>query len=139
MVLTAADIMRKTPNLVSYDVTVADCARIMSSSGEGFMIITEDKKPVGIVTEWDILTKVLAKGEDPAATKIGSIMTREFIFVSPDTPTEKITELMRDKNIRRLVVMKGNELMGIITSRDILRIFRDYMDNLGAVVNKFGL
>ncbi len=139
MVLTATDIMRKITNLASADISVSNATRIMAASGEGFMIITEDRKPIGIITEWDVVTKVIAKGLDPEATKIGSIMTREFIYISPDTPTEKITELMRDKNIRRLIVMKGNDLQGVITSRDILRIFRDYMDNISEVVNKFGL
>ncbi len=139
MVLTATDIMKKVRNQVSADISVADGSRIMGSSGEGFLIVTEGRKPIGIATEWDVVTKVIAESLDPQETKIGAIMTREFVYVDPETPTEKITELMRDKNIRRLIVMKGPELLGVITSRDILRIFRDYMDNLGEVVNKFGL
>lgn len=139
MVLTAADIMRKVRNQVSEDISVANGSKIMSSSGEGFLIVADGRIPRGIVTEWDIVTKVIANGMDPVDTKIGEIMTKEFVYVTPETPTEKITELMRDKNIRRLIVMKGTELLGVITSRDILRIFRDYMDNISEVVNKFGL
>lgn len=139
MVLSAVDIMRKVANVGSADISVANASRIMASSGEGFMIVTEEKKPIGIVTEWDIVTKVVAQKQDPESVKVGTIMTRQFIYIDPETPTEKITELMRDKNIRRLIVMRGHELLGVITSRDILRIFRDYMDNLSAVVNKFGL
>lgn len=138
MVLTAADIMKTAKNQVPEDTSVTNGSKIMASSHQGFLIVAEKKKPVGIVTEWDVVSKVLAEGLDPNETTIGSIMTRDFIYVSPDTPTEKITELMRDKNIRRLIVMKGNELLGVITSRDILRIFKDYMDNISEVVYRFG-
>lgn len=139
MVLSAADIMRKVLNLASPEISVRDAAALMTTSGDGFIIVTEQKKPIGIVTEWDIVSKVVTKAEDPTSVTIGSIMTRQFVSVEPSTPTEKVTELMRKKNIRRIVVTKGNELMGIITSRDILRIFRDYMDNISEVVNKFGI
>lgn len=139
MVLLAADIMRKVQNKVSEDISTTNGSKIMGTSGEGFLIVTRGKIPVGIVTEWDIITKVIAAGLDPSETKIGNIMTREFVKVNPRTPTEQITEIMRDKNIRRLIIMEGDELLGVITSRDILRIFKDYMDNLGEVVNKFGL
>jgi CBS domain-containing protein len=66
-------------------------------------------------------------------------MTRNFIHIPPDTPTIKITETMREHGIRRLIVMNGRELLGVITSRDILRIFKDYVENVSEIVYRFGI
>ncbi|MCL4334582.1 MAG: CBS domain-containing protein [Candidatus Thermoplasmatota archaeon] len=139
MVLTAADIMRKPPKTVSPDISVSESSKIMRDTGEGFLIIREGTDILGIVTEWDLVSKVMAAGIDPDSIKIEKIMTRNFIHIPPDTPTIKITETMREHGIRRLIVMNGRELLGVITSRDILRIFKDYVENVSEIVYRFGI
>ena len=58
--------------------------------------------------------------------------------MDPRTPTEKVAEIMNDRNIRRLPVVENGKIVGVVTSKDILRIFKDYMDNITEVVSKFG-
>lgn len=139
MVLNAGDVMRKDVRTVSGEVSVLDASRIMESSGTGFLIVEIDGAPAGIVTEWDILVKATAKQLDPSRIPVKEIMTRNFIYVTPGTPTNKLVSVMKENRIRRLPVMDGGRVVGVITSRDIIRIFEDYMDNVAEVSSRYGI
>ncbi|MCL4315226.1 MAG: CBS domain-containing protein [Candidatus Thermoplasmatota archaeon] len=139
MVLNAGDVMRKDVNTVSGDVSVLDASRIMESNGTGFLIVESEGKPAGIITEWDVLVKVTARQADPSKVPVKEIMTRNFIYVTPNTPTNKLVSVMKENRIRRLPVMDGGRVLGVITSRDIIRIFEDYMDNVAEVSSRYGI
>jgi CBS domain-containing protein len=138
MVLYASDIMRKEFRTISPNLTVLDAARIMTGDSSGFLIIEKDSKPVGIVTEWDIVSKVTAAQIEPKNIMVSDIMSTNFISVPKDTPTDKVVGIMQANKIRRLPVIDNNKIVGVITSRDIIRIFRDYMENIAEVVSRFG-
>jgi signal-transduction protein with cAMP-binding, CBS, and nucleotidyltransferase domain len=91
-----------------------------------------------MVTEWDYVNKVVSKGVDPAKVTMGELMASPIISVDPKTPTDKITVMMSKNGIRRIPVIENGKLVGVITSRDIIRIFKDYMDNLSDVIARFG-
>lgn len=139
MVLNAGDVMRRDVNTVSGDVSVLDASRIMESNGTGFLIVESEGKPAGIITEWDVLVKVTARQADPSKVPVKEIMTRNFIYVTPNTPTNKLVSVMKENRIRRLPVMDGGRVLGVITSRDIIRIFEDYMDNVAEVSSRYGI
>ncbi len=138
MVLYAADIMRESFKTVSEDATVFEAANIMLNIGTGFLIVTRDDEPSGIVTEWDMTSKVIAKGVDPNKLKVSEIMSRGFFSVQKDTPTDKLVSIMQENRIRRLPVVENGKVIGVITSRDIIRIFREYVDNISEIVFKYG-
>ena len=104
----------------------------------GFLIVKLDNGRSGIITEWDIMSKVVALDLDPNKVLLSDIMSVNVINVDPRTPTEKVAEIMNDRNIRRLPVVENGKIVGVVTSKDILRIFKDYMDNITEVVSKFG-
>ncbi|MCL4342617.1 MAG: CBS domain-containing protein [Candidatus Thermoplasmatota archaeon] len=139
MVLSAGDIMRKDLSTVSGDISVLDASRIMMNDGAGFLIITNNGVPDGIITEWDVLVKVTAKQLDPSKTLIREVMTRNFIYVGPDSPTNRVVSIMKENKIRRLPVIENGKVVGVITSRDIIRIFEDYMDNIAEVSSRYGM
>lgn len=139
MVLNAGDIMRKDLSTVSGDISVLDASRIMMNNGAGFLIITNNGVPDGIITEWDVLVKVTAKQLDPSKTPIREVMTRNFIYVGPDSPTNRVVSIMKENRIRRLPVIENGKVVGVITSRDIIRIFEDYMDNIAEVSSRYGM
>ncbi len=139
MVLNAGDIMRKEVDTVSGEVTVLDASRIMMNNSAGFLIVERDGKSVGIVTEWDILVKVTSKQLDPSKTYLRDIMTKSFIYVGPDTPTNRVVSIMKENKIRRIPVVENGHVQGVITSRDIIRIFEDYMDNIAEVSSRYGM
>ncbi|MCL4329345.1 MAG: CBS domain-containing protein [Candidatus Thermoplasmatota archaeon] len=138
MVLYSRDIMRKNFPIVGGDISAADAARIMVSESSGFLIVNGTEGHYGIVTEWDILSKITARNLDPASVAVKDVMTRDFISVSPDTPTVKLVEIMKEKKIRRLPVVERGKVIGVITSRNILAIFSEYVDNVAEVASKYG-
>ena len=138
MVLIAEDIMKKLPAPMPSTISVADAAKIMANDQIGYALIADSELILGIVTEWDILYKVVAPGKNPKDVTMGQIMNREVFSAPPETPTMKITKIMNEKGIRRLLVGSNGKYLGIITSKDIIRIFDDYMDNVEEVAEKFG-
>ncbi len=139
MVLYAKDIMKPYTNLFNGNLTAREAAKIMSNDHIGFIIVEKDGKPYGIVTEWDYVNKIVSKDLDPKDVKLCDIMNAPLKSISPNTPTDQVTEIMNKEGIRRLPVVENGKLVGVITSRDILRIFRDYMDNLSDVIARFGV
>ena len=138
MVLIAEDLMKKLPAPMPSTISVADAAKIMANDQVGYALIADSELILGIVTEWDILYKVVAPGKNPKDVTMGQIMNREVYSAPPETPTMKITKIMNEKGIRRLLVGSNGKYLGIITSKDIIRIFDDYMDNVEEVAEKFG-
>ena len=99
----------------------------MANDREGFLIVHKGDGKSGIVTEWDIVNKVVAQDRDPDSVKLEEIASREIITVDLNTPTEKVAEKMNGSNIRRLAVVDGGKIVGIVTSKDILRILENTM------------
>ncbi|MCL4340588.1 MAG: CBS domain-containing protein [Candidatus Thermoplasmatota archaeon] len=138
MVLYAKDIMKEYKFMMGEDTTASQAAKVMSNDHVGFAIVQRDGKPIGIVTEWDFVNKIVARDLDPKAVKLSDIMNTPLMSVDPKTPTDQVTVLMSKNGVRRLPVVENGKLIGVITSRDVLRIFKDYMDNLSDVIARFG-
>lgn len=138
MVLYARDIMQRYANMLSGELSVFEASKIMTSDLVGFVIIQVNGDPAGIVTEWDIIHNVVSKDLDPKNVKLSDIMRQEMVSVSLDTPTDKVAAIMNENSIRRIPVIDKGKLVGVITSRDILRVFKDYMENLSQIVDRFG-
>ncbi len=138
MVIYAQDIMRRVNSTVQGSLTAREGAKLMANDQTGFLIVGYNGGETGIITEWDIMSKVVAQNRDPDKVTLESIMSVNVVNVDPMTPTEKVAEIMNSRNIRRLPVVDNGRIVGVITSKDILRIFKDYMDNITEVVSKFG-
>jgi CBS domain-containing protein len=92
----------------------------MTEKGVGCVIITEDTKPIGVVTERDVM-KAFMEGRGVLSERVINVMVHPLTSVSPETPVVQALELMRSKNIRRLPVVSNEKLHGIITvHRDLL-------------------
>lgn len=139
MVLYAKDIMKNYTRTFPADMTALEGAKVMQQDHVGFLIVSDsDGKPTGIVTEWDYISKVVAVEKDSRKVTIGEIMNNGIISVEADTPTEKVTIIMGKNLIRRIPVFDKGKLIGVITSRDIIRIFKDYMDSISDIIARFG-
>ncbi len=138
MVLYAKDIMKEYKFMMTEETTASQAAKVMSNDHVGFAIVQRDGKPIGMVTEWDFVNKIVAKDLDPKTVKLSEIMNTPLMSVDPKTPTDQVTVLMSKNGVRRLPVVENGKLIGVITSRDVLRIFKDYMDNLSDVIARFG-
>jgi len=109
---------------ISADSTVSDAAKLMDMKNIGSLPIEENGKVIGIITERDVLRKIVAKGEDPKTTSVKGIMTSPVITIGPEKSVEEANELMTNKKIRRLPVEENGKVTGMITLRDVSNSLR---------------
>ena len=119
------DLMTYPIITVKPDASVFEATQIMVRENKGCLLVAGDgllKEVVGIVTVSGMFKQVFAKGLDQTDVKISEIMTpAPLITVGSNATTEEAAKLMRDHEIRRLPVVEGGALVGIITSKDLLR------------------
>ena len=122
----------KVRDLMSYPIAtvppeamVLDAIKVMAAQKKGSVLVAEEcllKECLGIVTTSQIFREVFARGLDPARVRVTDIMTpAPLITIDLDDSTHRAAELMIEHNIRRLPVMKDGALVGIVTSKDLLR------------------
>ncbi|MGD0204398.1 MAG: CBS domain-containing protein [Candidatus Bathyarchaeia archaeon] len=113
-----------TKNVVSIGVnnSVIEAAELMGSNRVGCLVIMDGEVPIGIVTERDIVRRVVAK-KMPLDTKVSEIMSKSLITVDPDASLKEAARLMSSNKIRRLPVLKQNRLVGIVVAADFVRNF----------------
>ncbi len=122
--LKISDVMTTSVVTSRPDETVVDAARKMAENRIGCVVVVDEKNTIlGIVTEGDIVRRVVARGLDPASTVVETIMTRNPVTVYEDASLAAAAEIMREKGIGHLpVVNEKGRLVGIITRSDIVRI-----------------
>lgn len=120
--LPVKDIMSKKPIVVKAGTTIKEAAKVMKKNSVGSLIVMQKERPIGIITERDILLKVIAGDKTPAKTKIREIMTSPVVTIGPNTDVAEAAKKMAKLNIRRLPVVQKDELQGVVTENDILRI-----------------
>ena len=113
------EVMKKDIKTVSSKHNVFDAAKIMADNDIGSLVVVDDVLK-GIVTERDVLNKIVAKDKNPKDVKVGEIMTRNVISIGPDKDMEVACDLMAKHRIKRLPVVFGDEVVGIITSTDVV-------------------
>lgn len=127
---TIKDYMKTQVITVEKSASIKDVAKVMTEKNIGSVIVVEGSKPVGIITERDIV-KAIGKGKDLNA-KAEEIMTTSLITVREDSPITGALALMRQFNIRHLPVVddKGN-LKGILSIRDVAKAIDDMFETMG--------
>jgi CBS domain-containing protein len=119
--LRIRDIMVHDVKTINGDESVSSAASIMSSFNIGSLIVLEGDRPIGIITERDILKKVVATCRDPRNTKVHEIMSKPLITGDPDMDLEYAAKYMVNKDIKRLPIVERGRLVGIVTFTDIVR------------------
>ena len=118
---TAHDIMSSKVVMIESNVSAVEIAKIMDKNKVSSVIITKDQLPIGIVTERDLVSKIVAQNKKPSEVKTIDITTAPLVVVSPLTPADEVAEKMVDKKIRRVVVMDTDQPLGIITVTDFVK------------------
>jgi len=116
------EIMTRDVCTAEKDETLLSATKKMLEFGVGSIVVIESKKPIGIVTERDIIEKVVVKNKIPKKIKLKEIMTRPVITIKPTTSLKEAVNIMLKKGIRRLPVVDGDRLVGIVTDTDILGV-----------------
>jgi len=132
MVLRAKDIMDTNLLTVDAEVDALTCARRMVAAHKGYAIVTRGGPTTiaGIVTEWDYLERIVATGADPARVPVQEIASPSVHSCEPETPTDEVATRMSTLGVRRMVVRSGDQVVGLIASRHLIAVFRQYVDRL---------
>ena len=113
------DIMNKHVITISRDKTCLDAAALLQEKDISFLVVTEGQNPVGIISESDFVRKLVVKNMVASEVPISDIMSHKFRWVEPTTPIEDAVQKMLNNNIRRLLVLESEKLVGVITQTDL--------------------
>jgi CBS domain-containing protein len=114
--------MTKEPRVVRRDTNVQEIVATMSKYDISSIIVVEEKRPVGIVTHKDIISKLVQARIPPDAVTAREIMTSPVVTINEESSVKEAARLMTKKHIKKLIVTRNNnELTGIITSSDLVR------------------
>lgn len=116
------DAMTRKPVSISPDATILQCVKIMSKENVSSVIIHENDILKGIVTERDLVKKVIGEDLDPKKTRVKDVMSTKMTTISPDSDIFEAIKIMNNKHVRRLPVTNKGKLVGLLTMRDLLKI-----------------
>ena len=116
------EIMTEAPiDTIERGLTAAFAANVMKERARGSLVVVDSGKPVGIITERDLVRRIMAENRSPSATKVGDIMSEPLISVGPEATISGAANVMYENGIRRLPVIEEGRLLGMITSTDLVR------------------
>jgi CBS domain-containing protein len=129
------DIMTDHVHTVSPTFSIKEAAEAMSKRNIGSLIVVSSKKLEGIITERDIMSKVVSKGKNASTVKVRDVMSKKLVFIEPDCDMEEAAEMMVKEKIKRLPVVEHNRLIGIITAMDIVTAEPKMTETLSTLVS----
>jgi len=140
MSLCVKDVMARRVLLVEASSSAKNAARMMNKFGVSSLIVSSEGDVVGILTERDILTRVVASGQDPEQVEVSEIMSEPIIVVNPDTPIQQAVQIMLMERIKKLPVMEKDgekiKLVGILSMTDIARMQPHLIENIKNLTQK---
>ena len=107
---------------IESSLTVEDAAKLMKKAGKSSLVVLKNGIAVGIITERDIVRRVVALEVSTTTTKISGIMSSPIISADPDNTVSDVAKLMSDRGIRRVIVMKKSLIMGAVSAKDFVKV-----------------
>jgi len=132
--LLVKEIMQKDVEKAESGSTIIDAARRMKEKDIGYLLVVEESKLVGIITEEDIVEKVVSEGKEPGKITINDIMVKDVTHIDSEKTLEEAAQVMTDKNIHKLPVVENKKLLGIVTADDMVAAEPKMMDHLGELL-----
>ena len=132
MAQKVADLMSRRPVAVDKSTSLAGAARVMRDEDIGDVIVMDGDRICGLVTDRDIVVRGIAESADADNTPVDSICSHDLVSVSPDSEVKQAMELMEQKAIRRLPVVKGGKPVGMLSLGDVA-IERDRDSTLASI------
>jgi CBS domain-containing protein len=119
MAQSIREVMTENPTAVTTDTSVIEAAKAFKDGDFGALIVTDGEQVAGILTDRDIVVRVVAEERDPADTTVGEIATKDVKTLSPDDSVEDAIELVRQEDVRRVPVVEGAKPVGIVSIGDL--------------------
>jgi CBS domain-containing protein len=115
------DVMTTNPTTIERSTSVLEAAKVMAGEDVGPLPVTDGGRLVGIVTDRDIVTRVLADERDPQSTTVGDICSSDLVTVTPEDDLDQALRKMASAQVRRLPVVEGDRIIGIVAQADVAR------------------
>jgi CBS domain-containing protein len=119
MANSVRDAMTEAPRSIGQSASVVEAALLMRDADIGSLPITDDEQLVGMITDRDITTRVVAEAADPRTTTVADVYSRDLISVEPENDLNEALRLMARHQVRRLPVVENGKLVGIVAQADI--------------------
>jgi CBS domain-containing protein len=116
------EVMSAPPETVAATAKVAEAARIMHDHDIGDVIVTEDDRPIGIITDRDIVVGAFGRGAGPSSARVADVMGGDLVTIAPTETVEEALRRMQQWAIRRLPVVEGRRVVGIVSLGDLSRL-----------------
>ena len=121
------DIMEKNVITIEKDKTAQAAAKIIAEKDISFLVVMNDGLPEGVLSESDFVRKIAVEGKKSGDVPISEIMSYKFRSVGPTTTIEDAIQKMLNNNIRRLLILENDKLVGVITQTDLASYLRDQL------------
>ena len=118
------DIMEKTIITIDHEKSGLDVSKLLKEKGISFVVVTKENKPIGLVTERDIVKKIASKDKKSSDISILDLMSKKILWVKPDDDIELAIQKMANNKIRRLLVLENENMVGVITQTDLSAFLR---------------
>jgi CBS domain-containing protein len=115
------EVMTSNPTSCASKDSVVDAAKAMAKEDVGPIPVVDGDRLVGLLTDRDIVIRVVAEGRDPQSTTVGEVASAELATVSPDEDLDRALQLLAERRVRRLPVVEGEKLVGIVAQADVAR------------------
>jgi CBS domain-containing protein len=115
------NVMTQNPTSCDPSTTAVEAAKVMASEDVGSVPVVKDGRLVGLVTDRDLVVRLLAEGRDPNSATLGEIASSDLETVSPDDDLDTVLRKMASSQVRRLPVVEGDQLVGIVAQADVAR------------------
>ena len=132
--MTVSDLARQDVVTADPGTSISELAFAMANERVGSVVIVEGEEPVGIVTDRDIALDVLGTGADPDEWTAKHVMTSDLVTVAPDDGVMDVVRRMAEASVRRVPVVEGSRLVGILALDDLLVLLAGELSNLAGVV-----
>ena len=129
------DIMQKNVITIEENKSALDAAKLITEKDISFLVILKDDKPIGVITERDFVRRIAAEDKNASQIPLSKIMSYKFRWVEPSTDIEDAVQKMLNHNIRRLIVLENEKLVGVITQTDLADFLRSKLLIEGTVKN----
>jgi CBS domain-containing protein len=113
------EVMASNPVTLPSDASAEQAAQLMRDNDIGDVVVSDADNVLGIVTDRDLVVRVMAEGRDPQRTPLAEVYSEELVTAEPSTSISDAARLMRESAVRRLVVMDGGRLAGVVSIGDL--------------------
>jgi CBS domain-containing protein len=115
------EVMTPAPETIQADRPAAEAAKLMKDADAGMIPVMDNGTLLGTVTDRDIALRVVAEGKDPQSTPVREVASKKVVTIEPDADLDEALQLMAKHQVRRLPVVEGGRLVGVLAQADVAR------------------